>query len=183
MISRTLVLGLFYAIGYWIKRNSVELEEFDRPLLAIMAFGLFIIQGHYNSANMGANTYKYYFSFVFGALCASYGMIFLSRLICEVQSLRYLKNVLCYLSEKSIDIVIWQFVAFRLVIALQLYIEKISLKTILDYYPVYDVSDGWWLIYTVIGILVPILLGCVFHMPTNCKALICKSMLKREKVK
>ena len=159
MFSRTLILGLFYGIGHMIKRLPEEWKEFDRPLIAFFAVVVFIVVGRYNSANMGANEYRHYFSFVFGALCASYGVIFISRIIEQTIEIRVLKMGLCYLGRKSLDIVIWQFVAFRLVIAFQLYREGSLLSSVLDYYPVYDVEQGWWIIYTLVGLVVPMLWG------------------------
>lgn len=159
MFSRTLILGLFYGIGHMIKRMPEEWKGFDRPLIALLALAIFIVIGRYNSANMGANEYKYYFSFVFGALCASYGVIFGSKIIDQISEMSILKKVLCFLGQKSLDIVIWQFVAFRLVIAMQLYREGLPLNSILDYYPVYSVEHGWWIIYMLIGLGVPILWG------------------------
>ena len=159
MFSRTLILGLFYGFGHMIRKMPEEWKGFDKPLIALLSLLIFIAIGRYNSANMGANEYKYYFSFVFGALCASYGVISGARVIDQVAELHISKKVLCFLGQNSIDIVIWQFVAFRLVILVQLYLDGLPLNSILDYYPVYSVKNGWWILYTLIGLGVPVLWG------------------------
>ena len=162
MFSRTLILGGFYALGYWVRDYQNKLNEFDKWWLAGAALLIFIVIGHYNSANMGANEYKYRGSFVIGACLMSYAVIFISRLIekyDKVLLFRWIEKILGYFGKKSMDILIWQFVAFRIVIALQLQLNEIPLNQLFKYYPVYEAKDYWWTIYTLVGLIVPILWG------------------------
>ncbi len=162
MMSRTLILSMFYAIGYFIKEYQNDFKSFDTPLLSAVSLLLFLLIGHYNSANMGANSYRYPFSFVIGALLASYATMTAAKLLTEKKSLPaagFLQKLLCGLGRDSIDIVIWQFVAFRFVIALQLYLNHISLNQLLKYYPVYDAGHLWWTAYLAAGIIIPVLWG------------------------
>lgn len=165
MLSRTLILGMFYAAGFLVKEYQEKLHPFDRPPSAVLAFLIFVVIGRYNSANMGKNEYRYPFSFVFGALLASYCLISTSRLMQDssIRLVRLMKRGLCYLGKKSIDIVIWQFVAFRLVIVLQLWMNGEPISDLLLYYPVYSASNGWWIVYTIVGCAVPIWWGNMYH--------------------
>lgn len=152
-------------VGFLVKEYQEKLHPFDRPSLAVLAFLIFVVIGRYNSANMGKNEYRYPFSFVFGALLASYCLISTSRLIQDssIRLVRLMKRDLCYLGKKSIDIVIWQFVAFRLVIVLQLWMNGEPISDLLLYYPVYSASNGWWIVYTIVGCAVPIWWGNMYH--------------------
>lgn len=94
-------------------------------------------------------------------------VVILSQGIDSVSVLKPLKNCLMYLGKMSIDIVIWQFVVFRAVIALQLYINGEPLSTILDYYPYYDASGIWKYVYTIVGIVGSILIGQVLRGGVN----------------
>ncbi len=164
MFSRTLILGMFYAIGYFVKCYQKELKSFDHWWLAAAGGIVFVVIGRYNSANMGTNEYRYPFAFVFGALLATYVVIFLSREMerrQQVWIIGKIQDCICYLGKKSIHIVIWQFVAFRIVIAVQMYLDGVSWNHILNYYPVYDASGYWWIAYTVVGLWVPVLWGNV----------------------
>lgn len=164
MLSRTMVCSGFYALGYMIKESyaEIDLSRINHKLAWAM-LALFLVIGHYNSANMGANTYTSPVLFVVGACCASYWVIYFSRLILKSKLwiVNKLSCGLIYAGKKSIDIVIWQFVAFRLVIALQMKLDGIPLtmSAIREYYPVYDTSHVWWIVYTVVGMIVPILWG------------------------
>lgn len=157
MISRTLVLAVFFAIGRLVKTYKEELLIYENRALPLFFACIFIVIARHNSANMGANQYKYRLLFVIGALAASYTVIKISEFI-ETHS-KYLKSLLCFWGCKSISIVIWQFVVFRIVIALQLYLKNISLGHILDYYPCYKTDHGWWVIYILVGMYVSVFCG------------------------
>ena len=159
MLSRTLVLSAFFAIGRIIKEYSAEIKPYDTRALVVFALILFVIMGHYNSANMGANKYTYPFLFVIGALLASSCTIAASRFIDK--KLKLINKVFKVLGRESISILIWQFLVFRLVIALQLYLDGIPLTHILEYYPCYSTANGWWIVYTIVGVAASMLLGTI----------------------
>lgn len=155
MFSRTLVLCGYYAIGVFIKEMVHDKKAFSQSVLAYFCIAVFIVIGHYNAANMGANNYKYPAVFFIGALLASYFFIYISKKI-DTKT-KYVKKLFVYIGKNSLPILIWQFVSFRIVIALQMFIHGEALKNILDYYPVYDTRNGWWLVYFAVGIVVPLL--------------------------
>ena len=162
-LSRTFVLGLFYEIGYLIKHNQKEVANFNQPFMAIISFLLFIVLGPYNKVSMSSNTYKYYFTFIFCALCASYSVIYVSqicdKLVSSYKHLHIIKSIFCYLGRNSLDIVIGQFIAFRFIIMLQLFLDHIPLNQTLSFYPIYKAENGAWIAYTIAGLIVPILCG------------------------
>lgn len=163
MLSRTMVLSMFYAIGYLIKQEKEKLKKIDNIVTCIICLLVFIVIGRNNFANMGANEYGNRILFVIGALAASYVLICVSRFIAKIKfsPVALIKKICCFFGEKSIDIVIWQFVTFRIVIAASLLVSNISLKYILDYYPVHTKEHGWWIAYFVVGMLVSVLIGSV----------------------
>lgn len=172
MLSRTLILGMFYAAGYAVREYQELFKAFDSPRAAAASLLLFLLIGSFNSANMGKNAYRYPFSFVFGALLASYGIIFISGKLekASAPAARFIQRIFVCLGRESIDIVIWQFAAFRLVIALQLHLRRIPLKQILEYYPVYNAEGLWWAAYLAAGILAPLLLGRMLKSITSSSA-------------
>ena len=157
MISRTLVLSVFFAIGRGVRTYKEQLALYGTPVIVLFSAIIFVFIGKYNSANMGANEYRYSLLFVIGALAASYATIEMSKYI-EIH-LGYLKKILCFWGRKSMPIVIWQFVVFRIVIALQLKLDGISLRHIFDYFPCYKTENGWWMAYVLVGMYASILIG------------------------
>jgi fucose 4-O-acetylase-like acetyltransferase len=164
-MSRTIILGLYFAVGAFCKKHKSELAIMGREakFLAIISAIIFIVMGSFNSASMGANKFKYPVLFVFGAFLASYSLIYFSKAISSVgvKIVKFLKNILVFLGKRTIDILIWQIVFFRLVIIFQMLLnhEEMTVDHVLSYYPTYDSSNGWWILYMVVGLIVPILWG------------------------
>lgn len=166
MISRTMVLTVFFAVGRVVRDYREKLTLYETFVMTLFSIAVFVLIGKYNSANMGANEYRYRLLFVIGALAASYIVIEISKYI-EIH-LKYLKKIFCFWGRKSMPIVIWQFVVFRVVIALQLNLDGISLRHILDYYPCYRTENGWWIIYILVGMYMSILIGEITGFVKNC---------------
>lgn len=157
IISRTLILSVFFAIGRVVRTYKEELTRYGTWVTVLFSAVIFLFIGKHNNADMGTNEYKYRLLFVIGALAASYVVIEVSKYI-EMHS-RYLKKILCFWGRKSMPIVIWQFVVFRIVIGLQLYLEGSSLTHIFDYFPCYKTENGWWIVYVLVGMYVSIFIG------------------------
>lgn len=168
MISRTLILGMFFALGVFIKKYKSFFSTCNSKGTAIVCFLLFCLISKHNSVKMGPNKYDFQLLFVIGACLASYAVIYLSQLIevCQNKCLKLVKNTFIYLGQHSIDIVLWHFIFFRLGIILQMYLhqETLSVKNVLSYYPIYSAENGWWIVYLFIGILLPLLWGKVLRM-------------------
>ena len=166
-ISRTLILGAFYSIGalYKKRKNNIDLLDNKYRMLALFSFIIFMIIGYFNRCDMGQNEYKYPVLFFIGAVMASYSLIYFCKLLdnSKAKVIMTIKRVLIYLGKRSIDIVIWQFVAFRIVIITQMILnnEEITIHNILAYNNLYSGNNGWWIVYTIVGIIVP-LLWCNF---------------------
>jgi fucose 4-O-acetylase-like acetyltransferase len=110
---------------------------------------------------MGKNTYSSPVLFLISSFMASYVVIYISKFmeLTKIKPLNLLGKIFEFLGRNSLDIVIWHFVFFRIVIIIQLIADnqEISVHNILQYYPIYSNENGWWIVYTIIGIAVPIL--------------------------
>lgn len=156
-ISRTMVLGLFFAVGHYFKTYKTIYElSTKNTILYSLLFICFIIIGSFNHVVMNQNQYRFHLLFVIGALFASYAIIYFSKYLDKIGG--RIVSVLSFLGKNSLDIVIWHFVTFRIVIIFQLALEGVDLtpQNILQYYPCYDTSHAWWLLYVFVGIVVPI---------------------------
>ena len=163
MLSRTLICGFFYALGHFGREFFMEFRLKSRTniVCVIASAATFLLIAHYNSANMGANEYRYKYLFLIGAVLASYVTLYISKCISMIGGKAGIlfRRLICIMGMNSVDIVIWQFVFFRVGIALQLWLNDIPVSKLFDYYPMYSARNGWWIIYTVIGIILPVLWG------------------------
>lgn len=162
-LSRTVILSVFFAIGVFIQKNKNLLNNIDSVILALVCGVMFYVISRANYVNMGDNEYRYCIEFVIGAFAAIYIIIFVSKRLANSLNgiTKIIKLGMIYLGRYSIDIVIWQFVAFKLVIIVQMYQndEVLSFSNLVSYHSVYNVSNGWWLVYTLVGIFIPLLWG------------------------
>lgn len=157
MFSRTCILAFFFAIGRTVKEFREWLADYDTVAFFFFSVIVFLVIGHYNGANMGANTYRYPALFVVGAILASYAVIYVSKIL-EKRTV-YLKKIFALMGKKSISIVIWHLVVFRLVIALQLLLWNQPLTEIGNYYPSFVTTGGWWIVFIIVGIIGSMIIG------------------------
>lgn len=158
-LSRTWILGIFFAIGYLIREQHTFFLKFHNAWSILLSGITFLLIGTFTEHTMGDNEYSSAPLFVIGALTGSYLTICLSKWM-ETSSysiIRKCKEFCCYLSHNSIDIVIWQFVCFRITIAIQLIVYHLPITNVLKYGNRFDTHDGWWILYLITGLFVPIL--------------------------
>lgn len=158
-LSRTLILGMFFAFGHVVREQKERLKNQDKLVATMICFILFMFIATHQTVSMGHNTYSNPIMFVLGACMASYFTIWLSTQISRLSTTwgKILQDGLILLGKRSLDIVIWQFIFFRLVIAVQLMLNGQPLSMLLDYYPIFSAAHGWWIAYTIVGIVLPIL--------------------------
>ena len=167
MQSRTVILGFYYALGAFYKKykDTLNIRIIYRILLSVAFVILFIFTSKNNAANMGMNEYQNPVLFVINALGMSYALLQACKLIdmCKSTAVTHINRFFIHLGKRSIDIVIWHFVFFRIVIIIQMIMhsEALTLSNIFKYYPLYSEKHGWWIAYLFVGTAVP-LLWCDF---------------------
>ena len=124
--------SMFFAIGYLIREQYAFFLRFHTRWSVIATSIAFLLIGTLTEHTMGDNEYSSAPLFVIGALAGSYLTICLSKWIESNPHpvMRKCKNLCCYLSRNSIDIVIWQFVCFRIAIAIQLIVYHLPITDV-----------------------------------------------------
>ncbi len=159
--SRTFILGMFFALGHWVKLHEKELHAFNNVVIALWAAVIFTLIGHNISVSMSENEYSNRMLFVIGACAGTYITVFVSMCMSRFRGKFWevFCKILCCLGKNSIDIVIWHFIAFRLCVLLQLYLDGKPMKEVFSCGPRYNTQGGWWLLYLAVGIIVPLAWG------------------------
>lgn len=112
---------------------------------------LFICFTSMNSISLGNASFRFPFLFVVGAYLGIFVVIVISKDITLLGSENILIKHLIFIGKNTMPIVIWQFVFFRMAILLQIVIGGAPLKSLASF-PIYDGSDGWWILYILTGI-------------------------------
>ncbi len=181
-LNRTVILGMFYAIGVLVKERGKAWKKLLHPVLGILFLLIFAFVGRNHTANMGANRYTSPVFFVLGSLMMSYVILYASYLIdLGIQKLKEraenghpvklvagltggMKRFVVWLGKNSMDLVLWQFVFFRVVTLCQIILWDLPLAdTFLEYPGVYITDGYWWIAYFAVGTLLSALWGALLR--------------------
>ena len=158
--SRTLILNMFFSCVV-LAKNNIHINL--RWVYALAALAISSILMTINAVSMGNNYYKYPIAFIITAFLMAYFLLWLSRVIDT--RIWYCAHVLSSIGRNSLDILLWHFVAFRVVIILQLiYYGKFeSVVQSMNYYPIYSSNNYGWAFYVIAGVLMPLIFGALIR--------------------
>lgn len=172
-ISRTVICSLFYSLGVSCK-NLMEqiLSASWKYYFAIALFAAFFLMNKDNTANMGQNIYANKLYFLLGAFIVSISIIILCYGI-EEKLWEIGKWVLVF-GVNSMEIVIWQFVAFIPIFFIQCIQNQVGVVEcvgLLLTKHTYDTSSFWWILYLIAGVGIPLLLRLILQNTKVMKVL------------
>ena len=167
-MSRTFILGFFYPLGVFTAKHKNKLAGLDGCGTAVISILLFIWITYYESPNFAKNTYVHPLLFMIASAFFCYAMLYWCRWLDSLHGRVFScsNKVLLVLGSRSLDIMLFHFIAFRFVIIIQMLLhhEAISPYNILQYYPVYSPEGLWWLAYVLVGLVGPLLFGAFLRM-------------------
>ncbi|MCD7753432.1 MAG: acyltransferase family protein [Clostridiales bacterium] len=155
--NRVIMLSMFYAIGYALRGYWEDLESCFCPIGAVASFVLLAWIGTTTRANQGTNEYTNVMMFLIAACLGTYLIVCLAEMLCRLSHpvFQVIKQMITWWGKRSMDIVIWQFVMFRLVSAFQFWLEGEPISNAFST-RVYVTSGLWWVAYTVVGVFMPL---------------------------
>ncbi len=157
-LSRTMICSGFYVMGFlYNKYLKTHVNGFTGGLAAAAMLIMAVLLAVRFPSDFSNNRYENKITFMIGAVCASFFFLYASALIAQIRK-NILVDVLCYLGKNSIHIVIWQFLAFRFAIILQIVFAGAPMSS-LTAFPVYDSSGIWFAVYLFMGVVVSLLIG------------------------
>ena len=169
MQSRTVILSFFYALGPVFHEITSLLRRFSRLVMVFLFDCLFLcLRFVTGPAKMGENVYGRPPVFLLDAIAGSLFVILFSMWL-EKRRLSLWKVISVpfrTMGRNSMDILLWQFSGFYVVVLVQLRLEGQPFRQILYEKSRYNVSGRWWIAYLAAGILLPLAWGWVLkHGP------------------
>ncbi len=156
--SRTLICSFFYVAGYlYEKYLSIRIKE--NSLLAGMSLLFFCIEARYNYVYLGSGEIKNKLMFVLGALAMTFFILFFSNKLRKCKLL--LTKIIVMIGEHSLDLLVWQFLAFRIAICIQIVVLGLETKALIAF-PVYDSKGIWFVLYLLCGVYGSIMCQKIF---------------------
>jgi fucose 4-O-acetylase-like acetyltransferase len=147
--------AVFLMFGHYFKSKKIEIKT---TLPWILGYGLLIAIGTYLSP--ASMRYFDITSLLPYTACALMGtlMIFgISKLIVKKEGIWYV-NVLIFIGNHTFEVLTWHLLAFRIVSLFIIMVYGMRIQHLAEAFTIHTYAiKGWWVIYTFIGIAVPII--------------------------
>lgn len=170
-ISRNQYFNIFtvlilYQIGHVIKKYNFKIKNIYGCFVLSMCI-LIILTKMRVVINLNNN--KIYNPVVFIVASIS-GYIFCYSFSKIIEKYQHLALILQYIGQNTLPIMMLHFLAFKIVTLIQIILEHTNLKNLTSY-PCYIISNGWWILYTIVGISVPLMINYIYrNIKKKCSA-------------
>ena len=146
------VVLLFFYAGYLYKRYESMIKI--KLYASIICFSILVCTSFYGTLSISTNEN---INPLF-LLCTSFMGIYLIMCISKYMSKMNLKiKLLKYIGNNTVVILCLQFLCFKIVNLMQVLIYKYPNYRIASY-PVISGTKGWWILYVLVGVFVPLLI-------------------------
>ena len=159
---------VMFCVGYYLKKVYPIFTIRQNLVIGIVAF--FILRycdkicfnnGWDSNVNIFDNPIMYLVSSFSGFI-----MIFsVAHILKEFKG----SKVLVIIGQHTLGVLLWHFLSFKIVTFLQCLIYDLPFYRVASF-PVYNSTGLWWAIYSVIGVVVPVLITIIYEFIKNqCK--------------
>ena len=95
------------------------------------------------------------------AMIGFIGIMILSKVLSKYS----IAPIITYIGSKTLDILVFHFLAFKLVSAVYLYFKSLPID-LLTQFPVLEETNSWlWIIYVISGIIFPLVMWKLIYQP------------------
>lgn len=154
-INVSLVAVSIYYCGYLYRKNEAIIRM---NIISALLSLVFLIYNSFNGhIEMGLNKYPSPMFFLFNSLIGIYLIIYISKILTN-KDIRLLK----YIGKNSLTIMALHFLCFKIVNLIQINVYSYPIYMMAKF-PYIDGGNGWWILYSLIGVLVPITLVFIYE--------------------
>lgn len=148
-----------YYLGHLVSKIKVEnMKLIFTALEFIVCAALLYVLGLFGSISIGNNDYVNPLYLLTASILGWFMLLSLSRLIKKIS---FLSNGLAVIGKNSIYIVIFHFLAFKLV-SLLIVLVKGYPKQVIAAFPVVTSQGWWWIFYAIVGTALPVGIGLLW---------------------
>ncbi|MFX3617525.1 MAG: acyltransferase family protein [Sporolactobacillus sp.] len=150
----SLVVLLIYYFGYLFRRIENRIP-FNIGLFVLSILCL-IIASHYGSIDVLASHYTNPMFFIFVSLVGIYCTMYVSRQLDRMNI-----RVMRFIGSATISIMALHFLSFKLINLIQIKMYNYP-DFMLAKFPTIVTNHGWWVLYSLVGIFIPVALHYVY---------------------
>lgn len=147
-----LAASFFMLVGYEYHKHNISDKFLYICCLLLMVIGTFLWSQQ--MIEMKWNTMIPYF---FTAVVGSVLTLWLSRKIMDKNCFKS-RKLLIFVGNNTLNILIWHFLCFKLVSFLIIHLYNLPIGSLAEFPVLKDyASQGWWMVYTLLGVTMPLL--------------------------
>ncbi len=174
--SLTFMSASFFVCGYIFSRikikSSLVLIVFSLVTVAVGSCFWRATMLHYETWNI--------LPYICTAILGSITVYLLSVQIAKCNSIG--KSALVFIGNNTMPILVWHFLCFKLVSLLIIYIYQLPVQRLAEFPVIADYAHhGWWLVYMVIGVIIPLGIGYMFSILKGHFNLLCSYIVPKLK--
>ncbi len=153
--AKDILAAFFMLVGYKYKKSNWQLENY--PCVVIpTCFGIVLAGVFLGGGSMLTLTAKNLLYYVPAALA---GILFVFSLCKSLKNFRVVSVPLSFTGKRTLGILTWHFLCFKIVSIVIVHIYNLPINQIAEFPVITEyVHHGWWLLYLVVGVCLPILI-------------------------
>lgn len=162
--AKEVIASVFFIIGHLYKK--VGTAAHSNVLLVAIALALVVIGTFYWQCSMLSLVWQKVIPYTISAVCGTLVCFTISNHISKSSGM--LKHTMVYIGENTLSILTWHMLAFKLVSLLIISIYGLD-TCHLSEFPIIESysSRGWWVLYLLVGVFVPLFINIVFKSLKN----------------
>lgn len=157
--AKEILASSLMVFGFVYKKTLWHLE--DKPIFIIPICGLIVALGtELWPCDMLSLSWQKVIPYFFSGLSGTLMIFSLCKLLCKFSSVM---KALVYIGDRTIDVLTWHLLSFKIVSIVIIVIYKLPIARLAEFPVIREYNyQGWWLLYTIIGVMVSLLLGKLF---------------------
>lgn len=146
----------YFGVVFFEYRIKIEKTYSNRVLMIVLlSFICLLVLNNYGSIILASNKYENPVYFIAVSLLGWFLLYGLSYLIKST----FLKNIFVCIGQKTLSIMILHFLSMKIVALIICFVYKLPLFCIAGFPHVYGDKGLWWILYTIVGVFIPLLLN------------------------
>lgn len=146
---------IFFALGKIISKLKININDKMKTVVLIFCLIMLVILNSFGTIEISQNKYTNILYFISVSLL---GWYFIYELSYFVSKIKIFTNILNYIGKNTMPILILHFIAFKIVNIIGVIITKENI-TMISVFHVAFKGEGMWIIYTIFGIIIPLLIS------------------------
>lgn len=161
--TQVFICYIFFDLGRKISKYKVNTNNISKFIGLVISFVLLYILNKVGSIEISKNQYTNIIYFLTVSLL---GWFFVYELSYYCSKIKIVKDLLQYIGQNTMPILMCHFIAFKIINLVGVIILSKEI-TMISAFPVLLKGGYWWIIYTIAGVLLPLVFNKIYILLKN----------------